>query len=148
MVVRGRDRPTHLVSKNRKIRIWHRRLGHASNSKVIRASTLVDGINPQQANYNLFEVFLDLDESEHDINKESKSNNQDTNPIAKTAFSLTLQSSAIDPDRDPDFESLAIDLDLDKLCTICMTSKSTRAVKHHKSMTLASKKLEEVHADL
>lgn len=41
----GRGRPTHIVSKNKRIRIWHRRLGHGSNVRVIRASKLVDAID-------------------------------------------------------------------------------------------------------
>ncbi len=38
--------------------------------------------------------------------------------------------------------------DLDKLCTSCMRSKSTRVVRQNKSMTAITSKLEEVHADL
>lgn len=30
MVITGRGRPAHLVSRNKKVRIWHRRFGHAS----------------------------------------------------------------------------------------------------------------------
>ena len=89
-----------------------------------------------------------MNESEHNIDEESKSDNQDENLAAETAFSLTLQSSAINPDLDLDFKLLPIDLDLDKFYTICMTSKSNRTVKRHKSMTPASEKLEEMYADL
>lgn len=38
MAMRGQGRATHLVSKNRRIRIWNRRLGHASNARVISAA--------------------------------------------------------------------------------------------------------------
>ena len=41
MQVIERERPTHLVSKNKKVRVWHRKFGHASNAKIIRASKLL-----------------------------------------------------------------------------------------------------------
>ncbi len=59
MAMRGRGRATHLVRKNRRIRIWHRRLGHASNARVIRAASLVDGIDIHGAKYDPIEVFVD-----------------------------------------------------------------------------------------
>lgn len=45
IVLRRRERSTHLVNKNKKIRIWHRKLSHVNNARVIRALTLVDGID-------------------------------------------------------------------------------------------------------
>lgn len=45
MAITGRGRPTHLVSRNKRIRVWHRRLAHASNARVVRAAKLTDGIN-------------------------------------------------------------------------------------------------------
>ena len=44
MLVKGRRRPTYLLSKNLQIRLWHRKLGHASNMRVIGVSRLTDGI--------------------------------------------------------------------------------------------------------
>ena len=66
-----------------------------SNSRVIRALVLVNGINIQQANYDPSEVFVDSDKLEHNTDEENKSDNQDANPIVETAFSLALQISAI-----------------------------------------------------
>lgn len=101
---------------------------------------MVNGIDLQQIEYNPSEVFIDLEESEHNV-EEDKSDNLDN---TDSVLTLALQSSAIDLDLlDPD-----IDLDLDKLCTTCMTSKSMQTVKRHKSMTPTSEKLEEVHANL
>lgn len=71
--LRGRGWPTYLVSKNRKIRIWHCRLEHASNARVIRASTLVNSIDLQQAKYDLSEVFIDSEESKHDTDEDNNS---------------------------------------------------------------------------
>lgn len=143
MALRGRDRPTHLIRKNRKIRIWHRRVEHVSNTRVIRASTsLVNGIDLQQAKYNPSEVFIDLDKSEYDTDEDNNPNQSDKQKDADQA--LTFQTSALDPA----LETSTINPDLKKLCTTCIASKSTRTVKRHKSMTPANEKLEEVHADL
>ena len=62
----GKSRPTHLVSKNKKVRIWHRRLGHASNARVIRTSKLVDGIEIEDKEYDPTEVFIDSDTEDDD----------------------------------------------------------------------------------
>ena len=32
-LVKEKDRPTYLISKNSQIRLWHRRLGHTSNAR-------------------------------------------------------------------------------------------------------------------
>lgn len=45
MALRRQGRATHLVSKNRRIKIWHHQLGYASDARVIKAATLVNGIN-------------------------------------------------------------------------------------------------------
>ena len=34
----GQERPTHLVNHSKKVRVWHGRLGYASNAKIICAS--------------------------------------------------------------------------------------------------------------
>ena len=65
MAITGRGRPTHLVSQNKRIRLWHRRLVHVSNARVVRASKLVDDISLDQDDreYNPAKVFIDLDDS-------------------------------------------------------------------------------------
>ncbi len=62
----GKSRPTHLVSKNKKVRIWHRRHGNASNWRVIRVSKLVDGIEIEKKEYDPTEVFIDSDTEDDD----------------------------------------------------------------------------------
>lgn len=37
MTITGQGRLTHLVNQYKQIRIWHRRLAHISNPRVIRA---------------------------------------------------------------------------------------------------------------
>ena len=41
MAITGRGRPIHLVSKNKRIRLWHCRLAHISNAHVVRAFKFV-----------------------------------------------------------------------------------------------------------
>ena len=62
----GKSRPIHLVSKNKKFGIWHRRLEHASNVRVIRATKLVDGIEIEDKEYDPTEVFIDSDTKDND----------------------------------------------------------------------------------
>ena len=64
MMTQGRRRPTHLISKNKRVRIWHQRLGHASNVRVIRASTLLTEIRDFNTKYNPAEVYSNFEESE------------------------------------------------------------------------------------
>lgn len=126
----GKGRPTHLVSKNKKVRIWHRRLGHASNARVIRVSKLVDGINIENNEYDPTKVFIDSDTE----------NNDDTSdtPIVS------------DPTAPPELAANASETnsDFDHICGQCVGSKSTRVVIRNKSMTPTRERLEEVHADL
>lgn len=61
MVV-GRGRHIYIVSKNKQIKIWHCQLGYTSNTRVIKASGLVNGINiSNNIKYNPKEVFIDTD---------------------------------------------------------------------------------------
>ena len=126
----GRDRPTHLVSKNKKVQIWHRRLGHASNARVIRASKLVDGINIKDNEYDPTEVFIDSDTE----------NNDDTSgtPIVSG------------PTAPPELAASASETNsvFDHICGPCVGSKSTRVVIRNKSMTPTRERLEEVHTNL
>lgn len=45
MLVKRRGRSTYLFNFNLQICFWHCHLGYASNTRVIQASKLVDGIN-------------------------------------------------------------------------------------------------------
>lgn len=67
IAITGQEWPTHLVSQNKRIRLWYRRLVHASNAWVVRASKLFDGINLRlEKEYNLAEVFVDSEELDAD----------------------------------------------------------------------------------
>ena len=53
----SQNRPTHLISKNKRVRIWHQRIGHASNSRIIRASKLISGMGNFNTKYGLSEIY-------------------------------------------------------------------------------------------
>lgn len=65
MAITIQDQPTHLVSKNKHICLWHQWLAHVSNIQVVRASKLVKSIDLGPAKkYNLIKVFVDSEDSE------------------------------------------------------------------------------------
>lgn len=84
-----------------------------------------------QEEYDHAEVLIDSDNSDASKDKETVANEE---TVATTAVRQTTETD------EPDI--------IDKLCTPCVRSKSTRIVRRNKSMTPTTKKLEEVHADL
>ncbi len=133
MQVTGRGRPTHLVSKNRKIRIWHRRFGHASNARIIRASKLLTGMgNFNNNSYDPTKVYSDSEQSVSD-------NNNDDEPEPAYTPDQASKASLLATPPDNDFDSL---------CTPCIANKQTRVILRNKSMTEVNEKLDEVHVDL
>lgn len=144
MMTQGRERPTHLVSKNKRVRIWHRRFGHASNARVIRASRLLTGMGNFNAEYDPTEIYSD--------SKESESEDGNTPPPApSTAPENTLLP--VEPESNPLTTNSArtavtVDSDFDSLCSPCVASKQTRVVIRNKPMTKVEGKLDEIHVDL
>ena len=129
-----KSKPTHLVSKNKKVRIWHRRLGHASNAWVIRASKLVDGIEIKDKEYDPTEVFIDSDtENDDDTLGGPIISDPNAPPKHPSEFAANVSET---------------NSDFDHICGQYVGSKSTRVVLRNKNMTLTKKKVEEVHADL
>lgn len=63
MMTTGRGRPTYLVSRIKKVRIWHRRFGHASNVRVIQASKLLTGMGNFDEEYDPAEIYSDSEAS-------------------------------------------------------------------------------------
>lgn len=65
---------------------------------------------------------------------------------------LTFKTSKLDTTIDftlkSNFKTSAVDPDLEKLCIMCIASKSTRTEVQHKNMIPIYEKLEEVQADL
>ena len=122
MLVQGRGRPTYLLSSNPQIRLWHRRLGHASNAKIVQVSKLVDGI--------------DLEEIT-------------TEPIDEPQSSNSEPESDSDVDKpSPINKGMELNIDgVEKPCEACIESKHTRIV-NSKRMIPTTRRLQEIHADL
>lgn len=54
IILKKKDKLTHLVNQNKKIRIWHQNFSHISNTKVVCISKLVNKIILDfQSKYNL-----------------------------------------------------------------------------------------------
>lgn len=152
MAIRGRGRPTHLVSPNKRIRLWHRRLTHVNSARVVRASKLVDGIDiGPNKEYDPAEVLINSDDSEASADeKESPDDTVASLALPQFVPAAMIPAGTTISDPDPVYQTRTNDETnmLDKLCTPCVRSKSTRAIRRDKSMTPTTNKLEEVHADL
>lgn len=100
---------------------------------MVRTFKLTDGIELNTSNdkYNSAKVFINSDNLDT-LNSNSKDTALITQYLAQTIASC--QENNLD--------------NLDKLCTLYVSSKSTRVVRQNKSITVTTKKLEEVHADL
>lgn len=136
----GRGRPTHLVSQNKYIRLWHRQLGYISNVHIVRVSKLVDGIDLDMKNkeYDPAEVLLDSDDLD-DFNEFNPNNNK-APPLTNT--SVPSPKTAV-------IQQTTSDLNIfDKLCMPYVGSKLSQIVQRDKSMTAITSKLEKMHADL
>lgn len=101
-----KSRPMHLVSKNKKVWIWHRHFGHASNAQVIKVSKLIDGIDIKSNEYNPTKVFIDSD-------TEDNNNTSDTLIVSG-------------PTTPPEFAASASETNsvFDHICGPCVGSKS------------------------
>lgn len=139
MAITGRGRPTNLLSQNKRIRLWHRRLAQVSNARVVRAAKLVDGINLdiEDKGYDPVEVIIDSDDSDVSDSDADPDPHIDDPPNTQPAPEV---AHATKTDKNNDL--------LDKLYTPCVGSKLTQVVRRHKAMTPTSIKLEEVHVDL
>ena len=57
----GQKRSTHLVSRSKKVRVWHRRFGHASNARIIYALKLLTRMGDFSANYDPAEIYSNFE---------------------------------------------------------------------------------------
>ena len=122
ILVRDRGRPTYLLSSNPQIRLWHCRLGHTSNARVVQVSKLVNGIN-------LGEIT--------------------TEPIHEPQSSNSEPESDSDVDKlFPINKVMELNIDgVEKLCKACIESKYTR-IENSKRMTPTTRRLQEIYANL
>lgn len=113
----------YLLSSNTQIRLWHRRLSHASNAKVVQASKLVNGIN--------------LREESGFINKSYSSDSKPDNNSDVDAGVLASINKVTEHNSKG----------MEEFCKAFMKNKHTRIVKS-KKMTLMTKRLQKVYVDL
>lgn len=110
----GQECPTHLVSQNKCIWLWHRRLIHISNAHVLRIVKLVDGIKLDNGGeYNLIKMLINSDDS--DVSE--LPNNEE--PTIQSKVMIAVRQSIVT-------RNLNI---LDKLYTPYMGNKSTCVVR-------------------
>ena len=124
MIIQGKGRPTYLQSKSRKIRLWHRRMGHASNARIVRASRMLEGMT------------VDDDDTIIDNDSNSSTDGSDNESLENEKRNESTNMAMIT--QEPDF---------DELCDPCIGSKHTQII-NHKPMTPTTRKLEAVHGDL
>lgn len=86
MATVGRSCPTHLVSKNKQVRVWHRQLSHASNARIIRASKLLFGMGNFNAKYDPSEIYSNSEYEDSDDNAGKHHSTTDT-PLADISSS-------------------------------------------------------------
>lgn len=146
MQVTGRGRPTHLVSKNKKVRVWHRRFAHASNARIVRASRLLDGMGDFNKEYNPTEIYSDSELSDDDASLNQPIPRSDDD--ADTNKPESEQPQPPNPSPAMSSRLATTNSDFDSLCTPCIASKQTRVVVRNKPMSEAKEKLDEVHVDL
>lgn len=143
MAIIGHRWSTYLVSKNKCIQLWHWRLAHINNTLIVRASRLVNDIalTSQDTKYDLANILIDSNNSKRsDLSDSDNLILQQIQPHkAKTADAIAIVSQT---------KAMNDSNILDKLCTLCVGSKSIQVVRQNQSLTAISKKLEEVHADL
>lgn len=129
----GQRQSTHLVSQNKRICLGHRRLTYVSNTCIVKAAKLIDGINLEQEDkeYNLVEVFVDSDNFDKSVfsDEEGSSTQLSTKGLIIVLYQIVKNPDAID-----------------KLYTTCMGNKLTRMVRYSKSMIIIIIKLKNVYS--
>lgn len=141
MAITGRGWPTHLVSRNKHIRLWYWRLAQISKTQIVKASKLAEGIDPCLAQkYNPTKVFIDSVDSE-DLGDESQ-----MRPTFGTEHSTLREvvdpESALQIKANDDYDAL------DKLYTPSIGSKLIQFVWKNKSMIPTTSKLEKMYTNL
>lgn len=151
----GPGRPTHLVSKHKKVRVWHRRFGHASNARIIRASKLLTDMGDFDNAYDPTEVYSDSEQSNSDDDEAAKmpENLEEPAQAGGTLGNSEGKKTRLENPEEPahaggtlsrserNVESTALpaskasalvtpveDSDFDSLCTPCIASKQTRTI--------------------
>lgn len=131
IVIRSQGQLTHLVSKNKQVKIWLHRLGYASNTKVIWASKFFIRMRDFSAKYNLIKVYSNLEYSKFDL----KIKNQ-----PKAIYKNNLTSNNL--------VQIATKDNFNSICLPCIATKQICRTDYNKMMTKIDKKLDKIHVNL
>ena len=135
MLIKGQGRPTYLLSKNSQIRLWHRRLGYTSNTKVVEPSKLNNGID----------IIIEDDLLIENLSSDSEIDNKDKCKDLGQIFTTNNEHERLSPliaiinNSDND--------EIEKLYNPCSENMHIKTVRY-KKMTPTTRKLQEIHADL
>lgn len=144
MMTQGWGRPTHLISKNKRGRIWHWILGHASNAKVIRALRLLTGMGDFNTKYDPAKIYSDSKKSELEAERlpSPSSHTPKVNSLVGTipaeSYASLSEASA----------RTIIDNNFNSFCSPCVASKQTHVVIQNKLIIKVEEKLDEMHVNL
>lgn len=136
ILVKGRNRPSYLLSKNSQLRLWHRRLEYASNTRVMEVSKLTNRIN----------IIINKDQQEKHFFSDSKNNvkdeNSDVNPASNTNlavyaninkdFYITNQVKFTMLNKVISISSIDSNNLIKQLCNLCIENKYTKVIKYIK----------------
>lgn len=133
IVIIGWGRLTYRISQNKRICIWHYCLTHISNTRIVRASKLVNSIDLNIGKeYDPIEILVDLD---------------------------NLYASNVVDHKDSIFDNISIMPDViayqttdihifDKLYISCIANKSTRTIRRDTNMTSTTNILAKAYVHL
>lgn len=138
MLVKDRDQSTYFLSKNLEIKLLHRRFGYTSNAKIVEALKSND----------IIDITIEDDHTTKDLFSNSRRNDKDkcndleqmftTSNKYERFFLLMSTISNIN-----NFSNIKIK----KLYDLYIKNKHTKIIRH-KNITLISKKLQDIHADV
>ena len=131
MQATGCGRSTHLVTKHKKIKIWHQRFRHASNTRTVRALKPLTGMRNFNNAYNPIKIYSNLKQS----NSKYKSNHDNDHlqvPVLAKMLLLAISTNN----------------NFDSICTSCIASKQTLVIIQNQPMKKANEKLNKIHIDL
>lgn len=119
----GRRRLTHLISRNKKLQIWHRRFGHVNNARIIQASKLLTEMGELGTTYNSVEIYNNSKASKpENVNPELESN-VETNVKSNTKSNIPLRNT-LQVSRITDFGS-----DFNEICKPCIGNNQTHVIR-------------------
>lgn len=117
MMTTRQNKPMHLISYIKKVRIWQRRFEHASNVKVIWALKLLTRMENLGKNYDPAEIYSDSKAFKPE--KSLDNPNPTNNNFANTNIVIEMQHKTIMK------MSRITNSDFDKICEYCVKSKQT-----------------------